>query len=222
MNRLSRRALLIGFAGLPIVGAFATQAAPSSSPSRLAFRIAHGGQDIGRHSVVVTRHDDVTKAEIATDLEVRVAFLVVYRYRHRASETWRDGRLIDLSAWTNEDGQETRVRAVSTAAGLAVDGPAGRLTAADDVTPNSYWNIAALRPGSGQWLDSESGRIVAVEVAPLAAARPGGAVQDALAFRIDGEPEHAPLEAFYAAADRRWIGLRFSSRGATVDYRPET
>lgn len=190
-------------------------ALPASADSRtLAFDVLRGGSPIGTHVVSIRTSGPRTEVSIEIDLEVRFAFLTVYRYTHRSRETWSGDRLVALEAATDDNGTRTNVAARAAPDGIAVEGSAGRYVAPADTYPTSYWRRDKVR--RTQLLDTQSGKLVSVINTGLGARDMpvDGAAQPVEVYRVDGE---LAAEVGYAA-DGSWATLAFEARGARIDY----
>jgi len=135
---------------------------------RIDFTVQRNGAPIGSHAIAVRRDGRETTVEVAIDLEVKLAFVTVYRYRHRNTETWRDGRLVAIETTTEDNGTRHAVSGRATAEGFRVQSDAGTVTAPADIVPTSYWNPETVR--RTRLLDTQRGRILEVAVTPAAAA----------------------------------------------------
>ncbi len=183
--------------------AFGAPAARADAP--IGFSIERGGEPIGHHRVTFERAangDLIANVDIA--IQVRIAFITVFRYSHRARETWRDGRLVALDARTDDDGRRSVVRARATAEGLEIDGPEGRFVAPADILPTSYWRRDTVQ--RRQLLDTQAGRIVDVAVRRVGEGQ----------WRISGDLDFT----IGYAPDGAWSGMSFTVRGASITYAP--
>ncbi len=190
-------------------------ATPAAADTRtLTFDVTRDGASIGTHRVSIGTRGARTDVAIEIDLEVRFAFLTLYRYTHRARETWIGTDLVALDATTDDNGTPTRVAARAVAGGLAVEGSGGSYIAPAGTFPTSYWKREKVR--QTQLLDTQSGRLVAVRNAGSAArdADVDGTVQPVEIHRIDGD---LAAEVGYAA-DGSWATLAFEARGARIGY----
>jgi hypothetical protein len=179
------------------------------------FSILHDGTEIGRHSVTYRQIGDTLHVDIAIDIEIRVLFIPVFRYRHRNSETWRGGRLISMRTETDDNGTAYWVEARATDDGLAVETPETRYLAPADTMPTSYWSKDTT--GKATLLDTQRGRLVEVSVSPEGIqqiATSDGTVE-AKRYDMAGDLE---LSLWYTPAGR-WVKTAFSVRGADIEYR---
>lgn len=200
--------LLLGCAlALPLSAALPT-------PEQIAFRVMRDGEPLGRHTLNFRQENDDLHVEIDIALDVKFAFLTLFRYRHQNHETWRDGRLIALETRTDDDGEAFWVRARMTESGLRVESAEGSYTAPSGIIPTSYWNPATTT--QSQLLDTQTGAIRQVQVMPAAKesvileGRPAAARK----YRMSGDLE---MDLWYSDSGS-WAKLVFVARGAEVEY----
>lgn len=177
-----------------------------AAPRTLEFDVLREGTPIGTHRVTIDTHEGETRVEIAIDLAVRFAFMTVYRYTHRSTETWRDHRLIALDARTDDNGERTQVQARAVEDGIAVSGSGGDYRAPADTIPTSYWNRDKV--ARDRLLDTQSGKLIDVAATRLAIDASG------VKWRLSGDLE-ADL-AYGPTGD--WDALSFVARGARIVY----
>lgn len=189
--------------------------AEGASPT--AFEIFRGDSEIGRHVVTFARdgQDLIVRTEI--DMKVKIAFITAFRYEHRATEVWRDGRLISLEATTDDDGTDYFVKATAREDGLWVEGSLGSYLAAADTIPSSYWNPAILE--RNQVLNTQKGDLLDTAISKVASETRtvNGRVCTAETFRLQSK---LSVDIDYCAEDKAWVGLRFAARGAQISYQP--
>jgi hypothetical protein len=177
-----------------------------AAPRTLEFDVMREGASIGTHRVTIDERDGQTRVDIAIDLAVRFAFVTVYRYTHRATETWRAHRLVAVEARTDDNGERTHVEARAVEGGVAVRGSGGDYLAPADTIPTSYWNREKV--ARRQLLDTQSGKLVDVAATRVAADESG------VKWRLSGD-----LEADLAYGPTgEWRALTFVARGARIVY----
>ena len=146
-----RRTILGSMLALPSLGL----AAPAGAASwEQAFTVSRNGTPIGRHRLRFQQDGPRLAVDIAIELEVKLAFITVYRYRYRHTnrELWDDGRLIGFTSRTDENGTPHRVEARRAGDGLVVDGDQGRIDAPGDAIPSTYWHRRFLE--RQPWIDT--------------------------------------------------------------------
>ncbi len=199
--------LLGGTLALPLGAAFPT-------PEQIAFRVTRDGQPLGRHTLDFRQEADGLHVEIDIALEVKFAFLTLFRYRHHNHEIWRDGRLIALESETDDDGETFRVRAKATEDGLRVESAGVSYIAPSGIIPTSYWNPATV--AQSRLLDTQTGAIRQVQVMPAAKENVvlDGRPAPARKYRMSGDLE---MDLWYSDSGS-WAKLVFLARGAEVEY----
>lgn len=223
MRDFARRSVVKGLAavgGLALGGlptpfgtggaAAAGRGLAAAYPEILKFDVTRNGSPLG---VVMERFGDgITDVYIA--FKVDLAYITVYRYEHRSREHWRDGRLVALDTVTNDNGEAQKVTARATAAGLEVNGKAGRLVAPADILPSSYWHPRFL--DQTRMLDSQLGRILEFSITAVgtetieALGKPTACTRYAMRGDIDLD--------FWYDSDRVWQKMTFTIGGGFFEY----
>jgi len=152
------------FAGIATFGLVlsATIAHAEGNANTLHFAVTRNGQTIGSTTVTLHRSGDQTIAETATAIQVRVAFMTVYRYEQRLTERWVGGTLAALNAVTDDNGSIHRVSATRAGNRLAVEAD-GKISQVDPATmPANLWNPSLVRTRAA--LDPKDGSVMPVSV----------------------------------------------------------
>ncbi len=183
----------------------------------IAFKVFRDGDPLGHHRVGFRREAGDLHVEIDIQLEVKLAFLTVFRYRHSNREVWRDGRLVAINTETDDDGESYWLQGRATAEGFEVEGSSGRFVAPADVMPTSYWNAETVT--RQRLLDTQRGRLLDVEIEPTGSeiVVVAGRTVDAQRYAMSGDLE---LDLWYAP-DGEWAKIAFEARGAEVVYARE-
>ncbi|MCS6878302.1 MAG: DUF6134 family protein [Geminicoccaceae bacterium] len=114
-------------------------------PEDRHFAVFRKGEEIGTHRVVFRAGAAGLEVVHEIDLAVRFAGIPFYRYRQRAQDLWREGRLIASESETDDNGERTRVVLRERGGRLRCDGPSGVFEVAKGtMTDLSYWNPAIL------------------------------------------------------------------------------
>ena len=189
----------------PALGVLACLATAPVRAEDYAFKVFCNGNPVGYQHVQVQHSDEETTVDTDVAVDVHMAGFEVYRYRYRARETWRDGKLAELTSETDDDGEAMSLSVHPAEDGmLLVEGKDGRREIPSDTMPTSYWNPAVLE--RGELLDTESGKILKVAVAPAGDGR----------YTVSGDLN---IEVDYRYG--RWNGAHFHYFGSDVDFRPE-
>lgn len=217
---VSRRSVIGGLAAAGAVSVWGlpdAMAAPSLAaayPGVLKFRVERDGTPIGHVMERYQADGDTLRVDVFIAFQVKLAFITVYRYEHRAREIWRDGRLVRLDSITNDDGDAQRVAARAGSGGLVIEGPQGGLTAPADILPSSYWHPRFTE--QSRMLDSQKGRILEFDIARVGSERIEalGRPVDADRFAMRGDID---LDFWYDS-DRVWQKMAFTIKGGFMEY----
>lgn len=214
--------LVTSLLGLPAKQAAANESAQLSvvhNHSDLGFSVLREGDAIGQHSIDFARRGDDLVVNVNIDLEVKFAFITVYRYTHRNQEVWRDGRLYSIDSQTDDDGTKHWVKGRATTEGFAVESDSGNALMSSDVIPSSYWHPET--PNAKTLLNTQTGELARINVAAGATKSdvpmPWGQ-QAARSFEISGDVD---LKLWY---DDKGCLLKMNfaapGDGSLIDYVP--
>jgi len=149
-------------ATIPIVLLFAGQHA-SAGESHLEFDVHLDAKPIGAHRFDVVRAADGTHTvSSVADFDVRFFGIPAYRYRHRATERWGQGCLVQIEASTNDNGRSLQV-AGGVRSGRFQLGQGKSSVARDGcVISYAYWDPARLLR-QRELLNPQTGQFDAVQ-----------------------------------------------------------
>ncbi len=240
--------VLAGVLGL--AAALTASAAQAAGPESAAvagpavrewnFAVTLDDKPIGTHRFVVTEEaspgaPSARKVSSDAAFNVKLLGLIVYRYRHQATEQWRGDCLRALSSSTDDDGAASRVRAEVQGSGLRVATEAAAATSAATSTGTApvppvqtlngcvmsfaYWN-PSIRTQT-QLLNAQTGKYEDVKIAEARAGAGGSAGFGpgvvASRWRIEGPAQ--PVDVWYTAKGE-WVGLDSTvGSGRKLSYR---
>jgi uncharacterized Zn-binding protein involved in type VI secretion len=146
--------------GSPIMTGAAARA--DGTVTTLNFAVTRNGDQIGSTTVKLQRNGDQTIAETETNVQVKIAFITVYRYEQRLTERWVGGKLTALSAVTDDNGSIHRVSATRAGDKLSVNAD-GKVSQVDPaMVPANLWNASLVRTSAA--LDPKDGSVTPVSV----------------------------------------------------------
>jgi len=102
----------------PISHAATAFVLPNAAANR-RFSVRYKGIRIGTDTVSSSSATGETRVKTEINLEVKIAFVTAYAFRHR-SETWRAGRLMSLNSDTVEHGEALHVEGAATPQGFRI------------------------------------------------------------------------------------------------------
>lgn len=176
---------------------------------------------MGYHRVRFSRDGDRLIMEKEIELEVTLAFVTAYHYRHHNREVWQAGRLVAIDTRTDDDGRDYWLSGRATPDGFQINGSGGSFIAPADIIPTSYWNPATTQ--ATRLLDTQRGLIMEVRVEDRGPeiretqAGPVPAHHHTINILTNPPGKTDKIELWYDNADR-WAGLAFQARGQLINY----
>jgi len=174
---------------------------------------------IGTHRFTLRANGPERELSSEAQFEFKFLGLTAYRYKHQATETWRDNCLAKFTARTNDDGKQEAVDAARDGERFIVTASGAKETLPGCVMSFAYWNPQMLR--QSRLLNAQTGQYEAVNIAPAGeeSITLAGRSQTAKRYRLTG-PE-SPLELYYGAGGE-WLGLDSMVKGGRrLRYRLE-
>ncbi len=116
------------------------------TPTNLRFDVLRDGSCIGQHEIWFRQEGATLSANIALSLVVRLGPIPLYRYAHKARETWQDGAFLSFESETNDNGTRHQFQAVRTTESVVAKSAAGvRQVFASEAIPFTHWNELCMR-----------------------------------------------------------------------------
>ena len=137
------RCLMIGT--LLFAAALASAAANADTgTATMNFAVMRDGQQIGSNTIQLRHNGAETTVQMVTHVEVKIAFITVYRFDQTETERWVNGQLIALNAVTDDNGTMHRVKATRTNDKLAIEADGKTNEVSGNTIPASLWNPLLL------------------------------------------------------------------------------
>ena len=216
---LTRRRILAAGSGF-IAGAgfalprIARAALPIPDGNNLGFAVMRKGSQIGTHILTFAPSDDGLVVKVGVDLMVKFGPIVLFRYTHRATETWSGEQVVSIASETDDNGKKLTVKGALTADGFSVE--ATKLppyVAPPSALPATHWNRRML---DGPFINTQDGRLMRPTITPLGPSQiptAGGTDITAEHFSMTGD---AVLDTWY---DSTWAGISFKGGdGSLIQY----
>ncbi len=219
------RHALIGILALAMTG-FASTARAHVAPIEgktwtpkpgdvVKFDVLRKGQPFGTH-IVRFEQNSAGDLVVRTDVSLKAGLgpVTLFRYTLSATETWRDGELVALTGWVNDDGRKGNVAAERAGGQLIVNGTKFSGRAPPGILPTSHWNYKQTR--ASQLLSTEDGEVINVTVTRQGTERiiAGGKTVTADRYRLDSNID---VDLWYDS-EGRWLKLAFEARGQSIEY----
>jgi hypothetical protein len=210
--RLAAAAMLAALAWA--VGAAAS--APMPLPKNAAFAIWREGSRIGTMRIDYRRDGDTLVAETRLDVEVKILFVVAYRYAQRRTEIFRGNDLLSYRVETDDNGTKKAAAARLDGDTIRTDGPRGTASARADALPASFWHPASVRREHLIDVDTCAPLSVAVADEGEETIEAAGGQVRARRWTVRGDLERT---VWYAVDDGEWLKMSFAARdGSTIVY----
>src|SRR5438067_1307039 len=132
--------------GLLILAALfsAEGARAEAAAETMRFAVMRNGQQIGSNTIELRRNGSETTVHMVTHVEVKIAFVTVYRFDQTETERWVGGKLMALNAVTDDNGTPHRVKATRANDKLAIEADGKATEIAGNTIPASLWNPLLL------------------------------------------------------------------------------
>lgn len=144
--------------------ALAGPAAALPPPGTYTYTVQHPEHgEIGTYTNTIRQNGDTVTVDTKVRIQVKVAFIPVFKLNADRQEQWRDGRLIAYSSVTHKNGDEIRVSGHAEGDKFVIQGPNGTVAAPADIVPTNPWSLDITK--ADVVLTSESGRVVDAHLA---------------------------------------------------------
>ncbi len=167
------------------------------------FNILVDGKERGKYRMTISRHTDGTEI-MAGEADLKINYLVyAYQYSARGTETWKDGRLLELANVSNYNGKKYNVNAVNRGNVLAIKVNGHERAALPDVWVTTYWRLPDThwRNRPLPLLETDTGKNLSAELKQVGMSNLtiAGTPQKCSHFRVSGGVK---VDLWYDQAER--------------------
>ncbi len=177
-------------------------AAASAYPETTRYEITRNGKTVGEHTVTFSIGDTDLRVDVESNITVTVLKVPVFKFNYTATETWQDGKLIDVDATTKRGGDVSQVNLQNDAQN-------------EIEFASNHWNPGVLN--SQAVFNTLTGKVSSVDIEKLGETTlsAGGTSVAATHYRYSGDIR---AEVWYDE-QMRWIQLQFEGDdGSTIVY----
>jgi hypothetical protein len=180
IERIVRRAGLIGLCAAVAMVAAACGSARAAAPMQLIYRVTHSTfGNIGTYTNTIQPSRGGTTVQTRAHFEVKMLGVTLHREDAQRTEYWQGNRLMSFSGVTSKGNQSMVVRGEARGNSFIINSPQGTITAPAMVHPANPWSANFL--ASNTMMRPDSGQIERVRIT--------GGAQTVLT--IDGRPVRA-------------------------------
>lgn len=164
----ARLALALALAFATAGAAAAEEPEAKSDAPGFHFDVFRKDSLFGSHHITFEKSGKTLNVNVKIRFKVKFAFVTVYRYEHDNHEVWRDGRLIALTAKTDDNGtpKNVSVQAEGEAYRITANGRTRTVSAPDGLIPTSYWHPHTVN--AERLLNTQTGNVMPVTIVPEA------------------------------------------------------
>ncbi|GAC1555379.1 MAG: hypothetical protein NVS2B5_15980 [Beijerinckiaceae bacterium] len=153
---------LAGLGGAEAAGPAKPPAVNAAAPatSHLVYVVSRDGSAIGKTTVDIERNGDTATVKSATNIEVKVMFVVAYRFKSTSTEVWKGDQIVSFKCETDDNGKSHDVSIMPAAKGLTIvaDGKTANVPAG--TLPASFWSPRAMKAKA--LINHDDGRVLNV------------------------------------------------------------
>ena len=162
---INRRQFLVGgLTGLGMVAAVKAGAVSLAhdlpdAGKQIDYDIVWHSKPIGRHSINIEHGEPQVQIEHEVESVVSVLFVTALTMQHKSSERWENGKLVELSADTVKNDQQTKLNGKQAGDQFVHVQPEKKLVLPSDIaTVDSFWLMSAVSHNT--MLDTRSGVVL--------------------------------------------------------------
>lgn len=134
-----------------------------ANDKHLSFDVVRDGSKIGTSTIDVQGNDENRVVQVATHIDVKLAFITLYRFDQTDTEHWVNGQLLTINATTDDNGTVQRTSARSGNDGIIVDADGVTRKVASPLVPVSFWKEELLSEPAA--LNTQTGKVAPLKVA---------------------------------------------------------
>lgn len=169
------------------------------------FRVFLDDKEIGKQTLQVTRQDDDTRVDIDAQFDVKLLFVKVFSYQHKAEEVWQGQCLKKLTSKSRENKDKFFVDAERQDKSFVVESQDGRNVIEECVRSYAYWDLERIN--TDKLLNSQTG-----EYQPSQFSDKGETELDVLGDKVALQhyavsTEESTIHIYYDAAGN-WVALQ--------------
>ena len=189
------------------------------SLNRIEFDIYRNNKNIGTHIFSFDKSNDNLAVESEIKFEIKKLGVVLYKYYVKGTEIYKDGKLIEFSSKTNQNGKSKYVNLKLAGKDFIVDGSSYKGKTKTEFLIGTWWNHSIVEAKAQ--ISAVSGRIIHQKVTFLGkeAITINGKTYKTLHFNfssIDGslsKDKRLNTDIWYEEDTLNWVKASFDKKG---------
>lgn len=213
--------LLVGITALLLHNLPAGASQSANQHHELIFQVWLDDKPIGTHSFRFASHVDHETVDINADFDVTFLTIPVYSYDHRNRETWSNGCLQMIEAYTDANGDEYRVNGRRSGAVFELVTSSETIELQNDcVMSFAYWDRRILR--QNKLLNAQTGDYLPVEIEAVGMQQLQLDRTQVSARRYDlrNRDKDIDISIWYGTESGHWLSLESRVDGRVIRYLP--
>jgi Family of unknown function (DUF6134) len=171
------------------------------------------GKPIGTHRFAVTGDGPKLRLESDASFQVKILFVEVYRYQHKAREEWRGHCLARINSETRENGDKYKVDGSIRDGLFQLTTLKSGKTLAGCIMGFAYWNPRILK--QTRLLNAQTGEYLPVRVESLGAETLQVRGIETRANRYSLHADKMKIDVWYKD-DKEWVALESVAAGGRI------
>ena len=184
----------------------------------LDFQILLDDKQIGSHTFEITAEEDQVEVHSTANMEVKVLFVPVFKYKHEAKEVWQGSCLQQIESATRVQGKQYTLRGRETPVGFVVASTQDKRPLVTDeaqgcVSSYAYWDKERLQ--RDVLVNSQTGQLSFSQLQNNGEQLIPNSTVSAQQFAL--KTDEADILLWYDT-DGRWVALQTETNGRTLNY----
>lgn len=177
--------------------------AQAGGEERRIFAISVDRRPAGANQITIQNRDDGSQV-VTCQADVAVKILLIsYRYNFKDTETWKDGRLVQMSSATNDDGKRHSVNLEANAEGYAMKVNGRDYQVKGEPWLTTYWKLPPEKQRGANivLLDADTGKLINAKFEKIGLEKISlmGKPTDCLHYKLSGGVQ---VDLWYDGDDR--------------------
>lgn len=188
----------------------------------LNFKVWLDDREIGRHDVRISESDQRTSVFSKVKFKVKMMFINLFSYNHRAEETWDGDCLASIDTYTKSNGREYTVKGQQEDDAFKLSREVPKQPRIDEslepcIGTYAYWDLSRIQ--RDQLLNTQTGEVDPADLIPEGVQPIPRLDRTAQTYRL--KTDNPDIRLWYSDQGE-WLALETSTDGRQLVYLNET